>query len=153
MVTERISGDFSRGNPAFRLHAACTRIAGVQDGGMPSTPTVKVANRRLVLLVESERSELGFAETAALVTELFAALPLLEDADVFARYRSAKWLTATEVSQQLGLSRAVVLRMMERWETAHQRTSCGRLYVAEHEVLAWAAEATAAASTTVRRRR
>ena len=116
----------------------------------PNTPTVKVANRRLVLLVESERSELGFAETAALVTELFAALPLLEDADVFARYRSAKWLTATEVSQQLGLSRAVVLRMMERWETAHQR---GRLYVAEHEVLAWATEATAAAATTVRRRR
>ncbi|MCU0677070.1 MAG: hypothetical protein MUE69_30320 [Myxococcota bacterium] len=120
---------------------------------MPSTPTVKVANRRLVLLVEGVRSELGFVEASALVSEIFEALPLLEDADVFARYRSAKWLTAKDVSQRLGLSRDVVHRMMDTWTTAHQRTSGGPLYVAEHEVLAWAAEATANATTTVRRRR
>ncbi|MCA9616256.1 MAG: hypothetical protein R3B99_13535 [Polyangiales bacterium] len=115
------------------------------------TPTVKVANRRLVLLVERERSELGFVEAAALVTELFDALPLLEGADVFARYRSATWLTTKDVTRRLGLSRDVVHRMMETWSTAHQRTPGGPMYVAEHEVLAWAAQATA--SSTTRRRR
>jgi predicted DNA-binding transcriptional regulator AlpA len=161
MVTERISGGFSRGDRAFGTRALARLLLDLARDVLLDQPldprrallVREVAKRRLVLTLEGVRSELGFVEASALVSEIFEALPLLEDADVFARYRSAKWLTAKDVSQRLGLSRDVVHRMMETWTTAHQRTSGGPLYVAEHEVLAWAAEATANATTTVRRRR